>query len=123
MSSDKSFGITFSILFLILFFFFYKFFFLYFSLLFIVISFIRPNFLHLLNYFFFKIGRLILFLLHPIIIRINFFLIFLIISLIMKLFRYDPLLISKKNKFKSSYWISRAYVKDKIRNSSSKDQY
>lgn len=121
MSSDKSFLISLSIVSIFLFFFFNINIFLYFFVFFFLVSIIKPNLLHLLNYFFYKIGKLVIIFIQPIILRINFFLIFGLISLILKLFKYDPLLLKKNNKLKSSYWITKE--KKKINIAESRKQY
>lgn len=107
MSSDKNFLLTLSIILLILFFVFEKYLFLSFSLIFTLIAYTKPNILHLLNYVFLKIGLLIMILVQPIILRFNFYLIFGIISLIMKIFKYDPLMINKRNLKKETFWLDR----------------
>ena len=122
MSPDKSFLISLSIVSIFLFFFFNINIFLYFFVFFFLVSIIKPNLLHLLNYFFYKIGKLVIIFIQPIILRINFFLIFGLFSLIMKLFKYDPLLLKKKNKFKKeSYWITKE--RKKINIAESRKQY
>tara|TARA_A100001015_G_scaffold304195_1_gene395041 strand:- start:9275 stop:9499 length:225 start_codon:yes stop_codon:yes gene_type:complete len=60
-----------------------------------------------MNYFFLKVGLLIMILVQPIILRFNFYLIFGIISLIMKIFKYDPLMINKRNLKKDTFWLDR----------------
>ena len=99
MSSDKNFLITLSIILIILFAIFRNYYFLYCSIGFTIVAYTKPNLLHLLNYFF-KNWFLIMVIVQPIILRINFYLIFGFISLIMKLFSYDPLKVRKVNKKK-----------------------
>ena len=114
MSSDKNFLITLSIILIILFAIFRSYYFLYCSIGFLIVAYSKPNLLHLLNYFFLKIGFLILVIVQPIILRINFYLIFGFISLIMKLFSYDPLKVRKVNKKKTSFWLDRKVKSESI---------
>lgn len=121
MSSDKNFLLTFSIILFFIFFIFKSYLFLSLSFIFIIVAFTKPNLLHLLNYFFLKIGLLIMILVQPIILRFNFYLIFGFISLIMKIFRYDPLMVKKRNLKKDTFWLDRK-PKDENLNST-KEQF
>jgi len=108
-SSPKNFGITFSIFFLLLFLYlvifhnFYSYFFIIVSLFFLIISFLRPNYLSLLNYFWLGFGNLIAKIISPIIMFSIYYIIFSPYSLIIRLFRSS----FGKNKINSSYWVKR----------------
>ena len=125
-SKDKNFGITLSIIFLIIYFFsldnlkFQPNNYLFISSLFLIISFIKPNLLNLLNFIVFKIGLVFMKLVSNLNIFIIYFIIFGSVALIMKLFRYDPLFIKNINKA-SSFWKKRNKNYDDMK--SMKDQF
>jgi len=105
MSSDKNFLLTFSVITLVIYLIFKINFFLIITFVFFIFAYVKPNLFHILNYFVFKLGGLFLILIQPIVLRIIFILVFGIIGMIMKLFRYDPLRL--KNYNKKSFWLDK----------------
>ena len=117
MSKDKNFCLIFSTIFGFLSLFYDNFFLIFLCLFFFTFAFIKPNLMHLLNYLVFRIGRLFLLIVNPIIASLLFYVVFGFFSLLLKIFRHDPLLL--KNKNKKTYWLdcdSKKNMQNKIEN-------
>ncbi len=113
MPSNKRFGYFFSIIFLGTSIFFYinysLFLFIFFIMLFLIFlifSIFFSKYLFLFNYLWFRFGLLLNVIVSPIILGMIFFFLFTPMSLIMKLFGRDELLLKMDNK-KLSYWRER----------------
>ena len=105
MSSDKNFLISISVLLIVIYYFFKLDFLIFISVFFIIFAFIKPNLFHILNYVVYRIGLIFLSLLQPLILRVIFVLVFGIIGIVMKIFKYDPFKLKKKNL--PSFWCDR----------------
>lgn len=105
MSSDKNFLITISIILLIVYFIFNINLLIFISVFLFVIAFIKPNLMHILNYIVFRLGLLFLALVQPVILRFIYVLVFGVVALIMKLFKYDPFKLKQKNQ--DTFWQTR----------------
>ena len=95
MSSDKNFLISISVILIVVYYFFKLDFLIFISVFFIIFAFIKPNLFHILNYD--RVGLIFLLLLQPLILRVIFVLVFGIIGIVMKIFKYDPFKLKKKN--------------------------
>jgi hypothetical protein len=120
-SEDRNFGLGISLIFLIIYIFSIQSFnlvinnFLITFLILFLISILKPNLLHLINFGVFKIGLLFMKMLSSLNIFIIYFVIIGLISLIMKLFNYDPLFLNKnKIKKSQSFWNNRKQKYDTI---------
>ena len=127
-SKDKNFGLGLSLIFFIVYIFSIQFVnlvinkYLTIFLILILVSFLKPNLLHLLNFAVFKIGLLFMKMLSSLNILIIYFVIIGLVGLVMKLFNYDPLYLNKK-KIKKSFifWKDRNQKYDSLE--SMKNQY
>ncbi len=121
--SNRSFGIVFAIIFLIIFLWpltnenDLNFWFLFISLIFFILGLFKAKILTPLNKLWIKFGILLGKFIAPIIMAIIFFGVVTPISIIMKLFKKDPLSLKKNND--KTYWIK----KDNKSKSSMKNQY
>ena len=121
--SNRSFGIVFAIIFLIIFLWpltnenDLNFWFLFISLIFFILGLLKAKILTPLNKLWIKFGILLGKFIAPIIMAIIFFGVVTPISIIMKLFKKDPLSLKKNND--KTYWIK----KDNKSKSSMKNQY
>ena len=127
-SKDKNFGLGLSLIFFIVYIFSIQFVnlvinkYLTIFLILILVSFLKPNLLHLLNFAVFKIGLLFMKMLSSLNILIIYFVIIGLVGLVMKLFNYDPLYLNKKKIKKShSFWKDRNQKYDSLE--SMKNQY
>tara|TARA_B100000965_G_scaffold124007_1_gene102614 strand:- start:18408 stop:18803 length:396 start_codon:yes stop_codon:yes gene_type:complete len=122
IGSEKSFGIVFSIIFMIIA--LYPLFvnssinliFLTFSIIFIILSFIFPSIFKYPNLIWFKFGRLLGFIISPIILSIVYLSVMMPIGIIFKIIKKDPL----EKLFDSN---QKTYWKEKISSSSMRDQF
>ena len=122
VGSEKSFGIVFSIIFMIIA--LYPLFvdssinltFLTFSIIFIILSFVFPNIFKYPNLIWFKFGRLLGFIISPIILSIVYLSVIMPIGIIFKIIKKDPL----EKLFDSN---QKTYWKEKIDSSSMRDQF
>lgn len=105
MSSDKNFLISISVILIVIYYFFKLDFLIFISVFFIIFAFIKPNLFHILNYIVYRIGLIFLLLLQPLILRVIFVLVFGIVGILMKVFRYDPFKLKKKKL--NSFWRDR----------------
>ncbi len=107
--SDKKFGVTFSIIFTIIFLYFLIikekpfYFLLYLSSIFIILSFVYPKSLSLLNKIWMKFGVILGSIVSQIVMLIVFISVFITIGLLLKLFKKDVLNLKINKKIKS-YW-------------------
>tara|TARA_B100000963_G_scaffold360234_1_gene390391 strand:- start:16360 stop:16755 length:396 start_codon:yes stop_codon:yes gene_type:complete len=122
IGSEKSFGIVFSIIFMIIA--LYPLFvnssinitFLTFSIIFIILSFIFPSIFKYPNIIWFKFGRLLGFIISPIILSTVYLSVIMPIGIIFKIIKKDPL-------EKSFNFNQKTYWKEKIDSSSMRDQF
>ena len=118
--SDKKFGITFSIIFTIIFIYFLIikekpfYFLLYLSSIFIILSFVYPKSLSLLNKIWMKFGLFLGMIISPIVMGIIFFCVVTPIALCLKLFKKDILKLKKNNDY--SYWETKDNSKNNMKN-------
>ena len=122
LPSEKSFGIIFSIIFFLLYFFIFKnlyikYIFLSLSFIFVVTSFIKPSLLKYLNKIWFRFGILLGNIISPIIMGLIFILVFLPISILLKIFKNDFMGV-KINRNINTYWKTKS-----IENNSMKNQF
>ena len=107
--SDKKFGITFSIIFIIIFLYFFIlkeepfYFLLYLSSIFLILSFVYPKSLSLLNKIWMKFGSILGSIVSQIVMLFVFISVFITIGLLLKLFKKDVLNLKINKKIKS-YW-------------------
>ena len=73
------------------------------SIFFIIISYLKPSFLNLIQVLFSKLAKLLAKIINPIVMFFFYLLIFVPFGFILKIFRYDPLK-EKINKNLKSYW-------------------
>jgi glucan phosphoethanolaminetransferase (alkaline phosphatase superfamily) len=110
-TNNKSFGIQLSAVFFIVFLIrlYLKFFgvteliLILLSIFFIIISYLKPSFLNLIQVLFSKLAKLLAKIINPIVMFFFYLLIFVPFGFILKIFRYDPLK-EKINKNLNSYW-------------------
>lgn len=122
IGSEKSFGIVFSIIFMIIA--LYPLFinssinltFLTISIIFIILSFVFPSIFKYPNLIWFKFGRLLGFIISPIILSIVYLSVIMPIGIIFKIIKKDPL----EKLFDSN---QKTYWKEKISTSSMRDQF
>jgi len=122
IGSEKSFGIVFSIIFMIIA--LYPLFinssinltFLTISIIFIILSFVFPSIFKYPNLIWFKFGRLLGFIISPIILSIVYLSVIMPIGIIFKIIKKDPL----EKLFDSN---QKTYWKEKIGTSSMRDQF
>ena len=119
--SDKKFGITFSIIFIIIFLYFLIikekpfYFLLYLSSIFIILSFVYPKSLSLLNKIWMKFGAILGSIVSQIVMLIVFISVFITIGLLLKLFKKDVLNLKINKKIKS-YWNNSDHLDSNMEN-------
>tara|TARA_Y100000590_G_scaffold175181_1_gene200179 strand:- start:172 stop:588 length:417 start_codon:yes stop_codon:yes gene_type:complete len=111
--TNKKFGLQLSLIFFIIFLFglYFKFslktelFLLSISFTLILVSFIKPVYLNIINIFFLKLSKFISIILNPLIMFVFYIFIFFPFGLILKFFNYDPLKEKNNNKL-NTFWIN-----------------
>ena len=120
MGSDRSFGIVFSVIFLIISFWpvisgeFIRLWSLLIAIVLFIISYAKPNLLHVPNKIWFKFGLFLGVVISPVVMGIIFFLVVTPTGLIMRMFGKDLL----RNKFQvnnESYWIKKEKSKSSMK--------